>query len=110
MDRFSGRQTPWHLAGSAQLDPYATTLETYSVSPAGAAATPRSLADKVEGLIQTAEAQADHQTARTLAAVLRNLQGRVSRLPARDPGEPGALAGEVHALRRVPEARPANDP
>ena len=103
MHGFSGRRFPWQMADAARFDPYAVGLAQYAAPAPNPV--PRTLADKVEGLVQAAYAQADRQTGRHLAGVLRNLHRRIARLDVQAPGEAGVSFRSV----RLP-GWPANDP
>jgi len=104
MQEFSNRRFSWLLAGTARLNPYHSTPTLYVAQPRVPAVVPQTMVDKVEDLVQTAYAQADRQTGRHLAAVLRNLRRRIARPTHWDQGGQASPA----APNVAPQA--ANDP
>lgn len=103
MHGFSGGRFSWQVADAARFHPYAVGLAQYTAPAPNPV--PRTLADKVECLVQAAYAQADRQTGRHLAGVLRNLHRRIARLDVQAPGETSVSFGGFR-----PPGWPANDP
>ncbi len=92
----SGKRFPWLMAGSAQFDPYASTLERYAVAGAEPPLRPLGRTGELEILVQRAYRQADAEVGQRLAAVLLNLRRRtaLARLPAAFPPRAGRAAND----------------
>ena len=109
MRQFPGKRISWLLTGSARFDPDAGRRATSILPPRAPTVVPRTLADKVEGLVQAAYDAGNSSTGRHLAIVRRNMQRRAGQ------GGPLSLAraathdarAELPAGRSAPRA--AND-
>ncbi len=109
MHRFPGKGISWLVTGSARFDPNAGRHATSILPPRAPTVVPRTLADKVEDLVQAAYDAGDSGTGRHLAVVRRNMQRRAGQ------GGPLSLArAATYGARAEPPAgrsapRAAND-
>ena len=103
MRGFAGKRFSWLLAGPARFEPYGGTCAPLRLAPRALVEVPRTLAHKLEELVQTAYDAGDQITGRHLAGVLGSMRRRA--------GQVGSLR-VVRIRPRDPRAAPpaANDP